>query len=273
MWQSPKITSWYWPRASLSGLFLAISFSTGSGKPRYFESMAGSHPGEISCRVRACSPESFCCLCRGSEFRRIDPVAGIVSCRLVYVSRLVFHRIFRGGFFCREAGRVGLTSNLAQSFLPLTICLMRLVFFWRSCIRPATLDGPIPCGKSLRPSQDNFSSPLICAGIAMKNTATGRRIFPWPIANIGQPIISRRYTRDTASGPGLSCCGECLTRFARTAGLACLAPLFAMIALAIKLDDGGPVFYSQYRVGKGLRKFRLLKFRSMFTPTARRAVC
>ena len=48
-------------------------------------------------------------------------------------------------------------------------------------------------------------------------------------------------------------------------GLACLVPLFAIIALAIKLDDGGPVFYSQFRVGRGLRRFRLLKFRSMFT--------
>jgi lipopolysaccharide/colanic/teichoic acid biosynthesis glycosyltransferase len=47
------------------------------------------------------------------------------------------------------------------------------------------------------------------------------------------------------------------------AGIAFLAPLFAMIALAIKLDDGGPVFYSQLRIGKGLRKFRLIKFRSM----------
>ncbi len=47
------------------------------------------------------------------------------------------------------------------------------------------------------------------------------------------------------------------------AGLAILAPLFAFIALAIKLDDGGPVFYSQLRVGKGLERFRLLKFRSM----------
>ncbi len=47
------------------------------------------------------------------------------------------------------------------------------------------------------------------------------------------------------------------------AGLAALAPLFAMVALAIKLDDGGPILYSQRRVGKGLRKFRLLKFRSM----------
>ncbi len=48
------------------------------------------------------------------------------------------------------------------------------------------------------------------------------------------------------------------------AGLAILVPIFAMIAVAIKLDDGGPVLYFQFRVGKGLRKFRLLKFRSMF---------
>jgi lipopolysaccharide/colanic/teichoic acid biosynthesis glycosyltransferase len=47
------------------------------------------------------------------------------------------------------------------------------------------------------------------------------------------------------------------------AGLAILAPLFAMIALAIKLDDGGPIFYSQCRVGRGLRRFRVLKFRTM----------
>lgn len=52
------------------------------------------------------------------------------------------------------------------------------------------------------------------------------------------------------------------------AGLAFLAPIFAMIALAIKLDDGGPVLYSQFRVGKGLWKFRLLKFRSMVSNSA-----
>ena len=46
-------------------------------------------------------------------------------------------------------------------------------------------------------------------------------------------------------------------------GLAVLAPSLALIALAIKLDDGGPVFYSHFRVGKNFREFRLLKFRSM----------
>ena len=46
-------------------------------------------------------------------------------------------------------------------------------------------------------------------------------------------------------------------------GLALLSPLFVAIATAIKFDDGGPVFFSQPRVGKDLQKFRLLKFRSM----------
>jgi sugar transferase (PEP-CTERM system associated) len=41
------------------------------------------------------------------------------------------------------------------------------------------------------------------------------------------------------------------------------APLFALIALAIKLEDGGPVFYRQERVGLAGRPFRLTKFRSM----------
>ena len=52
------------------------------------------------------------------------------------------------------------------------------------------------------------------------------------------------------------------------AGLALLAPVFAIIALAIKFDGGGPVLFSQNRVGKGLRRFRLLKFRTMFCNSA-----
>jgi lipopolysaccharide/colanic/teichoic acid biosynthesis glycosyltransferase len=51
-------------------------------------------------------------------------------------------------------------------------------------------------------------------------------------------------------------------------GLALLIPIFAIIALAIKIDDGGPIFYFQSRIGKKLRKFRLLKFRSMFADCA-----
>jgi lipopolysaccharide/colanic/teichoic acid biosynthesis glycosyltransferase len=47
------------------------------------------------------------------------------------------------------------------------------------------------------------------------------------------------------------------------AGLIVSMPVWAAIAIAIKLDDGGDVFYSQPRVGEGGRTFRVFKFRSM----------
>ncbi len=43
------------------------------------------------------------------------------------------------------------------------------------------------------------------------------------------------------------------------------SPLWLLFAAAIKLEDGGPVFYSQERVGFGGRTFEALKFRSMRT--------
>jgi exopolysaccharide biosynthesis polyprenyl glycosylphosphotransferase len=46
-------------------------------------------------------------------------------------------------------------------------------------------------------------------------------------------------------------------------GLIALAPVLALIALAVKLDSRGPVFYGQERVGKHGRHFKMLKFRSM----------
>lgn len=47
------------------------------------------------------------------------------------------------------------------------------------------------------------------------------------------------------------------------AGLVASAPLWAVFAAAIKLEDGGPVFFKQDRVGLGGRTFDALKFRSM----------
>jgi exopolysaccharide biosynthesis polyprenyl glycosylphosphotransferase len=46
-------------------------------------------------------------------------------------------------------------------------------------------------------------------------------------------------------------------------GLVVLSLLFATLALVIRLDSPGPVFYGQVRVGKDGRPFRVLKFRSM----------
>lgn len=46
-------------------------------------------------------------------------------------------------------------------------------------------------------------------------------------------------------------------------GLVVLSPLYAGIALAIKIDDPGPVFFTQKRVGQNKEYFKLHKFRSM----------
>jgi lipopolysaccharide/colanic/teichoic acid biosynthesis glycosyltransferase len=46
-------------------------------------------------------------------------------------------------------------------------------------------------------------------------------------------------------------------------GLLASSPVWVVLAAAVRLEDGGPVFFAQERVGEGGRVFRALKFRSM----------
>jgi lipopolysaccharide/colanic/teichoic acid biosynthesis glycosyltransferase len=41
------------------------------------------------------------------------------------------------------------------------------------------------------------------------------------------------------------------------------APVSLLIALGIKLEDGGPIFYQQERWGRGGKRFKVYKFRTM----------
>lgn len=50
-------------------------------------------------------------------------------------------------------------------------------------------------------------------------------------------------------------------------GLIVLSPAFALIALAIKIEDPGPVFFVQKRLGQNKQYFKLHKFRSMKVST------
>lgn len=53
--------------------------------------------------------------------------------------------------------------------------------------------------------------------------------------------------------------------FVAAVSLVLLSPLFAIVAIAIKADSKGPVFFSQERIGKNGKIFKCIKFRSMYT--------
>jgi exopolysaccharide biosynthesis polyprenyl glycosylphosphotransferase len=77
----------------------------------------------------------------------------------------------------------------------------------------------------------------------------------------GLPILSLGTPRLTRSARLSKRVLDILLSFSL---LALLAPLFLLIATAIKLGSPGPVFFRQTRVGRGGRTLALLKFRSMY---------
>lgn len=56
---------------------------------------------------------------------------------------------------------------------------------------------------------------------------------------------------------------RCVDVIGSCIAIACTMPLWLLIALAIRLDSPGPVFYWQPRIGLGGRRFLMLKFRTM----------
>jgi exopolysaccharide biosynthesis polyprenyl glycosylphosphotransferase len=59
-------------------------------------------------------------------------------------------------------------------------------------------------------------------------------------------------------------------RCAAAAALVMLAPLITVLAMAIRISDGGPAFFTQVRVGKDGRAFRIYKFRTMVVDAEQR---
>ena len=75
-----------------------------------------------------------------------------------------------------------------------------------------------------------------------------------PLVSIGAPPLNRA-SRIAKRGLDIALAGLALL---------VLSPLLLVIAIAIKLDSRGPVFFRQVRAGRGGSRFRLVKFRSMY---------
>lgn len=86
----------------------------------------------------------------------------------------------------------------------------------------------------------------------------GPRIHTRPVA--GLPLI---HVEAPEFRGGRKVVKELVDRLLALGFLLLLAPLFVVVAVAVKLDSRGPVFFRQTRVGQGGRTFGLFKFRTM----------
>ncbi len=91
------------------------------------------------------------------------------------------------------------------------------------------------------------------------------------VKNQGWPAVERQAASRTSQGsgaPGSGWAARLVGRFldisVSVVGLLMLLPMLPVIALLIKLDSPGPVFYAGRRVGKNGRPFNMFKFRTMY---------
>jgi lipopolysaccharide/colanic/teichoic acid biosynthesis glycosyltransferase len=84
---------------------------------------------------------------------------------------------------------------------------------------------------------------------------------------LGRWLFNLRFHRRRlawrALGTGARWAKRALDLAGSLALLIAFSPLFALIALLVKLEDGGPVLFAQTRIGRFGREFNMIKFRSM----------
>jgi lipopolysaccharide/colanic/teichoic acid biosynthesis glycosyltransferase len=73
----------------------------------------------------------------------------------------------------------------------------------------------------------------------------------------------------TWPSPGTTAMKRILDIMGSALGLLMLLPVLAVVAVIIKLDSPGPIFFRQERIGRGGRSFRIFKFRTMVVGAAR----
>lgn len=106
------------------------------------------------------------------------------------------------------------------------------------------------------------------------NTATERRLPPELIARFesfdsplgrrrAQLALARKRLLWRLTITGAHAAKRTLDIIGGGFALLVLSPVFFLIALAIKLEDRGPILFPQVRVGRDGRHFRMFKFRSM----------
>lgn len=119
---------------------------------------------------------------------------------------------------------------------------------------------------------DDDTDPQRVATLIGRFLPLGCRVYMMP--DVYSLLTARPRVRSVANVPlvnitaaGMSAATANMKRTGDIAvsavALVALLPLYAIIALAVRMDSRGPVFYSQERVGYRNRRFRIYKFRTM----------
>jgi exopolysaccharide biosynthesis polyprenyl glycosylphosphotransferase len=99
-----------------------------------------------------------------------------------------------------------------------------------------------------------------CQVLSIPRSVEIAGVHPTMVWRRGQPLVE--LTAPSLKGWQLAV-KRALDLVGATAGLIVLSPVFALLAVMVKLGSGGPVLFHQERVGFGGQLFRMLKFRTM----------
>lgn len=99
-----------------------------------------------------------------------------------------------------------------------------------------------------------------CHVLAVPRAAEVAGVHPTTVWRRGQALI--QLTPPNLNGPQLIA-KRLLDLVGGVVGFACFSPVLGVLALLIKLESRGPVFFTQERVGRGGKTFRIFKLRTM----------
>jgi exopolysaccharide biosynthesis polyprenyl glycosylphosphotransferase len=99
-----------------------------------------------------------------------------------------------------------------------------------------------------------------CQVLAVPRAAEIAGVHPTTVWRRGQPLV--QLTAPSLKGPQLVV-KRGLDLIGAVVGLVVLSPILACLAVFIKLGSRGPVFFTQERVGRGGRRFKIYKLRTM----------
>jgi exopolysaccharide biosynthesis polyprenyl glycosylphosphotransferase len=130
-------------------------------------------------------------------------------------------------------------------------------------LRDSRVETVVLCGQPSEIQLEDVARAALAAGcqlLALPRGVDIPGVEPGIMWRRGHPLVT--LTAPTLKGWQLVL-KRAVDLVGATVGVVVAAPLMAIVAVAVKLDSPGPVFFRQERVGWGGGRFRILKFRTM----------